>query len=680
MKWYSYLPFLDEHTYERYLPTAFDESMTLLQKVNKVIEGLNTVIQAMNKTFEEVDKQNDKITAIRDDFETLKEWLENEGLQERTVWVLNEWFDSGKLATIIAEEVFDMKVDKSTFEQFVITTNQQLDHVVKNGVNIEQFGAAANDPSFDNRQAFVDAFNYLTALGGGVLYVNDLYYTTANIYIPSNTIVDGLNVGEVKIKADTGNYWAVFWVKDESNVIIRNIKVNQNVSENTSTNIDISELQNPLANIYVNGAENVLIDNCELNICGVWGIIADAHNENIRVTNCNVHFIEGNSNYELYEHMKFDNTAVFVDAKTSIVSGNIITTDNYRGESAIEIHRCDGIAEKNTIRGYRTGIILCPALYEYDDKSQLTLQATNNKMYNVIKGVVLWAYDVVDTDNIIVSGNQIELAGVRHNSPRVHGIFANLVVGSDHLVVYRNININNNIIIFEDDLRVYDDPDIAVNHTGISLTGWHNIYNFSVSNNTIINAGGVGIVVGGSADYTVDGGDITNNTIINAGSNINISGSFRSAIVALGNHKNISIGKNTIIDRRQSGTFYTQPLLVLKQNATNTISVSPQNIHDGVNVTQSYLYNWMPVEFENGYTLGAGSRPVAYIKDENGFVHLRGSIVVGTNGERAFSLPKGYRADNYNKDTLTIIPSGVYSYAGSGNTEYLDGIVFLAEE
>ena len=41
----------------------------------------------MNKTFEEVDKQNDKITAIRDDFETLKEWLENEGLQERVVGV-----------------------------------------------------------------------------------------------------------------------------------------------------------------------------------------------------------------------------------------------------------------------------------------------------------------------------------------------------------------------------------------------------------------------------------------------------------------------------------------------------------------------------------------------------------------------------------------------------------------
>ena len=110
--------------------------------------------------------------------------MENEGLQERVVWVLNEWFDSGNLATIIAEEVFDMKADKTIFEQFVVSTNQQLAHVGKNVVNIEQFGAVANDPQFDNRQAFVDDFEYIKVLGGGVLYVTDLYYTTANIYIP----------------------------------------------------------------------------------------------------------------------------------------------------------------------------------------------------------------------------------------------------------------------------------------------------------------------------------------------------------------------------------------------------------------------------------------------------------------------------------------------------------------
>lgn len=645
---------------------------------------MEALIDWVSQVDEMVKNQNELTDTVKSFGERIDEFINQFGdeLQKEVQDLLTEWQDSGFL-NIVINEALQWELDNyiATNEQNLLAINQQLTHIEKNGVNIDQFGAKSNNPNFDNRQAFVDAFAYLESLGGGVLYVTDLYYTKANIYIPSNTIVDGLNSGEIKIKADTGNYWAVLWVKHVENVIIRNIKINQNVAENTSTNINIGELQNPLANIYVNDAENVLIDNCELNICGVWGVIADAHNENIRVTNCNVHFIEGNSNYSANEYMKFDNTALFLDAKTSIVSGNIITTDNYRGESAIEMHRVDGIAEKNTIRGYRTGIILCPALYEYDDKSQLTLQAINNKMYNVVKGVVLWAFDVVDTDNIIVSGNQIELAGVRHNSPRVHGISANLEVGSDHQVVYRNININNNIIISDDDLRSYSDPDVTFNFTGISLIGWHNIYNFSIANNTIINASGSGIVVGASAGYVVDGGDISNNTIIDAGSNINIGGEYRSAIIALGSHKNISIGKNTIIDRKQSGTLYEQPLIVLKQNVNNTITVSPQSIHDGVNLTQAYLYNWIQADFENGYTLGAGSRPVAFIKDDNGFVHLRGSMVVGTNGERGFTLPKGYRPDLFSRDTIAInATGGVYSYKGDGNTEFLDGITFLAEE
>jgi hypothetical protein len=39
---------LDDLQYERYLPTAFDESLSLLQKVNKVRDFLNQVIDLAN--------------------------------------------------------------------------------------------------------------------------------------------------------------------------------------------------------------------------------------------------------------------------------------------------------------------------------------------------------------------------------------------------------------------------------------------------------------------------------------------------------------------------------------------------------------------------------------------------------------------------------------------------------
>ena len=38
--------------YERYLPTAFDESMSLLEKMNKLIESQNSIIDVVNNHVE----------------------------------------------------------------------------------------------------------------------------------------------------------------------------------------------------------------------------------------------------------------------------------------------------------------------------------------------------------------------------------------------------------------------------------------------------------------------------------------------------------------------------------------------------------------------------------------------------------------------------------------------------
>src|SRR5690606_32002681 len=105
------------HKYKRYLPTAFDESLSLLEKVNKIIEFLNTVINVTNDNTLEFDKlereTNDKIQNLVNQFTDLRDWLEGEGLEENTSNVLDEWFQNGKLETIINENVFNMKADKT---------------------------------------------------------------------------------------------------------------------------------------------------------------------------------------------------------------------------------------------------------------------------------------------------------------------------------------------------------------------------------------------------------------------------------------------------------------------------------------------------------------------------------------------------------------------------------------
>lgn len=74
--------------YERYLPTAFDESMTLLEKVNKVIHVLYEIGELSNEL---VDKWNE-----------LSEWILGEGLQDAVNKKIDEMRAQGLLDEIIA--------------------------------------------------------------------------------------------------------------------------------------------------------------------------------------------------------------------------------------------------------------------------------------------------------------------------------------------------------------------------------------------------------------------------------------------------------------------------------------------------------------------------------------------------------------------------------------------------
>jgi hypothetical protein len=62
-------------TYERYLPSAFDESLSLLQKVNKVISYLNQNSQLMD--------------SVLDQWNEIYDWVTTDGLDDAVAVQLN---------------------------------------------------------------------------------------------------------------------------------------------------------------------------------------------------------------------------------------------------------------------------------------------------------------------------------------------------------------------------------------------------------------------------------------------------------------------------------------------------------------------------------------------------------------------------------------------------------------
>lgn len=81
--------------YERYLPTAFDESMTLLEKMNKIINYLNETGELVNGVIE-------KWVEVMD-------WVLNEGLSEAVIERLDEMVADGTFDTIINKQLLNSK-------------------------------------------------------------------------------------------------------------------------------------------------------------------------------------------------------------------------------------------------------------------------------------------------------------------------------------------------------------------------------------------------------------------------------------------------------------------------------------------------------------------------------------------------------------------------------------------
>lgn len=92
------LPLIKLQKYRRYLPTAFDESLSILEKINNVINYLYEYSQI---TEEMLTKWNE-----------VYNWILNDGLEELVRYRLDELVKDGTIADIINEEIFGDLNDK----------------------------------------------------------------------------------------------------------------------------------------------------------------------------------------------------------------------------------------------------------------------------------------------------------------------------------------------------------------------------------------------------------------------------------------------------------------------------------------------------------------------------------------------------------------------------------------
>lgn len=89
--WTLFLSRMDLQSYERYIPNAFDESLTLLEKVNKVAEALN--------------KTNENFNQLADNWNQFAEWANSGQFEQMVTDKINEMLSDDTILEIIENEL-----------------------------------------------------------------------------------------------------------------------------------------------------------------------------------------------------------------------------------------------------------------------------------------------------------------------------------------------------------------------------------------------------------------------------------------------------------------------------------------------------------------------------------------------------------------------------------------------
>ena len=184
--------------YERYLPTAFDESLTLLEKMNKLIEYLNAMGVQLNDVVEQ--------------WNEVMEWIINDGINDTVLERLDEMVNDGTLATIINEHIFNELNDKvdgvvdrmdtveddlSGFKDEILDEmlgfkDETQTHLKQLHYNIKDYGAVG-DGVHDDSDALQNALDAIEANGGGKLFIPEGdYFTRGAFDMPGNTTIEGV--------------------------------------------------------------------------------------------------------------------------------------------------------------------------------------------------------------------------------------------------------------------------------------------------------------------------------------------------------------------------------------------------------------------------------------------------------------------------------------------------------
>lgn len=270
--------------YERRLPTAFDESLSLLEKMNKIIQYLHETGELVNSVVEQ--------------WNLVMEWVMNEGLKEAVNDKLTEWLDDGTLGDLINEILFKSKLDVEMYYR-------------NSGLSVEKYGVKGDGT--DETAKFQQAIDELAVIGGGKLLIPRGTFLVKNLVFPERKFY--------WIQGQGGRMTTLKPVDASSQILVSGGALNTDYFKMVGVRIESTfnhDYNKPLIDLKYN--RDVLIDDATALLSGTGTLfrfdssyVLQVSNSMLRLGRYSVGFDLTNitSPSEQQDTIRFENTTVF---------------------------------------------------------------------------------------------------------------------------------------------------------------------------------------------------------------------------------------------------------------------------------------------------------------------------------------------------------------------------------
>lgn len=479
--------------YVSYIPNAFDEELTILEKMNKTILYLNQIGEITNDVVSQ--------------WNTVVDWLMNEDLTDIVNAKLDAMVDDGTLAKLINEDLF------GPLNQSIIDLTNEYNDLKNNFVwrTVKQDGAKG-DGTTDDFAAIQKSLNTYTHV-----YVPEgTYVVTAQLTINKNTHFK-LHPNAVLLRAHNDdlltNYDTVSGgYNGNGNIIIEGgiFNMNGNVFSDVGTGIsmahgdgitlrDLTILDTPYGHaLEITGSQNVLVDHVKF-----LGFITDAD-----------HYYVEAIQVETSGPPPTGATYTYPYVTDGTTSKNIIVQNCYFGPSPSNNAHPAGVGSHG-------------AIYDHFHDN---IVVKNNHFF----GNSYWSIRPFKWRNTVIDGNIIE-------NGAGGGIY---IVTPDGGLSIQDINHVTQTAQALNGFIVSNNVITSMGGTGIFLQGstGADIYDFTIKNNVIKGMSGYGIHSTYAHNGVIEG---------------NILETITLKTIVLDNVNNLSVNNNIINSVLDNGVFLT---------------------------------------------------------------------------------------------------------------------------